>query len=87
MPLTRQQLEEAVEAFNKTGSETKAAELLGIKRACFQGRIRAARMAGMQAEVDNTKQHITDIPPEIALKDKIRTLEAQIAAFNRDVLS
>jgi len=87
MPLTREQLEEAVEAFNKTGSETKAAQLLGIKRACFQGRIRAARMAGMQAEVDNTKPHITDIPPEVALKDKIRTLEAQIASFNRDVLS
>jgi hypothetical protein len=33
MSLTKEQMLEAVDAFNKTGSETKAAEFLGIKRA------------------------------------------------------
>ena len=32
MSLTKEQLMEAVEAFKRTGSETKAADELGIKR-------------------------------------------------------
>jgi hypothetical protein len=88
MSLTKEQLLEAVEAFKKcNGSESKAAEMLGLKRACFQGRIRAAKLAGMESDVENAKPQLTNIPPEVALKDKIRTLEAQIASFNRDVLN
>jgi len=83
MSLKKEQLLEAVEAFNNTGSETKAAELLGIKRACLQGRLKAAKLANLFTALPPE----TQIPPEIALKDKIRTLEAQIASFNRDVLS
>ena len=43
-----------------------------------------AKLEGMLGEIvkDNP-----NLPPEVALKDKIRTLEAQIASFNRDVLS
>jgi len=48
MSLSKQQMMEAVEAFNKTGSETKAAELLGIKRACLQGRLKAAKLANLE---------------------------------------
>ena len=87
MSLTKEQLLEAVEAFKKcNGSESKAAEMLGLKRACFQGRLKAAKLDGMEADVENAKPQLTNIPPEVALKDKIRTLEAQIASFNRDVL-
>ena len=57
MSLTKDQLLEAVDAFNKTGSETKAAELLGIKRACLQGRLKAAKLQNM----------LTALPPETQL--------------------
>jgi hypothetical protein len=83
MSLRKEQLLEAVDAFNKTGSETKAAELLGIKRACLQGRLKAARLENIIPSIPLE----TQLPPEVALKDKVRTLEAQIASFNRDVLS
>jgi len=88
MSLTKEQLLEAVQAFKDAKfNETKAAESLGLKRACYQARLKAAHLAGMTNDVQKEKELITNIPPEVALKDKIRTLEAQIAAFNRDVLS
>ena len=83
MSLRKEQLLEAVDAFNKTGSETKAAELLGIKRACLQGRLKAARLENIIPSIPLE----TQLSPEVALKDKVRTLEAQIASFNRDVLN
>ena len=64
MSLRKEQLLEAVEAFNKTGSETKAAELLGIKRACLQGRLKAARLENI----------IASIPLETGVKKGTRSL-------------
>lgn len=69
----------AVQALHKSGgNEVKAAASLGLPRSTFQSRLRGAKIAGISAD---TKPLAVD-----TLKDRIRTLEAELKFQAREAL-
>ena len=80
-PLSPTEIQQAVEALKQAGGNvTLAARNLGIPRTTFQSRIEASKRATLLQSQDD------GIDPELVMKDKIRTLEAQIASFRRETL-
>lgn len=61
------------------GNMTAAAGLAGVARSTFQNRVRVAKL-GVPAEMTPA------VSEAVELKDKIRTLEAQVANFHRETL-
>lgn len=77
--LTEKQKAETLAAINKCGGDVSAAaRLLGLPRTTFRGRLEAARNSPAAAT--------PEVDERIELRDKVRSLTAQIAAFNREVL-
>lgn len=78
--LTAAQHQETLAALEKCGgNQTHAAKLLGIHRTTFQSRLAAARLVPHKVE----DRGVSEL---LELKDKIRTLEAMIAAHQRETL-
>lgn len=79
MALTTEQKVEAAAALAKAdGNISAAARALGLDRMTFKNRLQAAyRESATVAKADTSV---------IELKDKIRTLEAQVAGFHRETL-
>lgn len=78
--LTPAQKQEALAAYEKCGrNEAKAAALLGLSRSTYQSRLRAAR--ALPHRIENS-----GVPEALELRDRIRTLEAVIAAHQRETL-
>lgn len=78
--LTNAQLREAVDTVARYGSVTEAARVLGINRETLQSRVARAKSGG----IEPTPQ--AQVPVELELRDRIRTLEAMIASHQRETL-
>lgn len=79
--LSQKQKAEALSALEKCGGNTSAAaRLLNIPRATFQNRVAAAKL---DADAPAPTPEIDD---RIELRDKIRTLKAELASINRETL-
>lgn len=80
-PVTPAQCEEALMALTKCdGNQTRAAALLGLNRSTFVGRLAVARRGQPKAAAPS------GVPEVLELRDRIRTLEAMIAAHQRETL-
>lgn len=80
-PLSKELAKEALAALDKChGNKVKAAELLGIPRNTLLNRLQAAKRYDMEIAA----QPIVD--ETVELKDRIRSLEAQIAGHRRETL-
>jgi hypothetical protein len=73
---------EAVTAAQRCGSITAAAKELGINRSTFDTRLRTAQAAG----ITPASHAAVQVPAEVELRDKVRTLEAMIASHQRETL-
>ena len=79
--ITRKQAQEVISALEKCkGSKSEAAFLLGIPRTTFINRLSAAQRLGVVQKAEPL------VDESVELKDKIRNLEAQIAAHRRETL-
>ena len=82
--LSREQMQEAVNAFAKTGSKTEAAKLIGINPNTYSTRLRSAYSAGITPTVAVANKEINAL---LEAKDKIRQLEATIHAHEENTLT
>tara|TARA_R110000868_G_scaffold223284_2_gene475140 strand:- start:155 stop:1390 length:1236 start_codon:yes stop_codon:yes gene_type:complete len=80
--LNKQQLQEAVDAFHKSGSKVKASTLLGIPQATYNHRYNEALKAGISPTIKSVvKDSPVDALDQLAdAREKIRTLESTINA-------
>ena len=78
--LNKQQLQEAVDAFHKSGSKVKASTLLGIPQATYNHRYNEALKAGISPTIKSVvKDSPVDALDQLAdAREKIRTLESTI---------
>jgi len=80
-PLSIELIQEAIVALQKcNGNKTHAAQMLGIPRNTLLHRIEAASLKNIDLSVDPI------INETVELKDRIRTLEAQISIQRRETL-
>jgi hypothetical protein len=81
--LTQAQKDDAVAAFNKAGGNIGAAAvMLGLHDSTFRNRLKAAQL---DSGVDILEPK-GDVDERVELRDKIRTLAAQIASIHRETL-
>ena len=87
-PYTDAQLQEAMDAFHKTGTKRQAAELLSLPYGTFDKRYYAAEARGYQPKVKSAVKDPDDTLSKLAeAKDRIRQLESSIAAQAKEELS
>jgi hypothetical protein len=77
-PIAEALLIQALNAVTQHGSTTLAAQALGLPRTTLDNRYRTAVTKGMKPS--------GEVSREVELADKVRSLQAQIAAFHRETL-
>jgi len=82
--LTKQQMQEAVNAYAKTGNKIEAAKLLGINSNTYINRFNSASMAGVKPTVPVVNKDKNEL---LEALDKIRQLEASINAQEEQTLT
>ena len=82
--LTKQQMQEAVNAYAKTGTKTEAAKLLGINANTYTTRLSSARLAGFQPTIPIVNKTQNEL---LEAYDKIRQLEATINSQEEQTLT
>jgi len=82
--LSRELMQEAMNAFAKTGSKSEAAKLLGINENTYHSRWRAAHAAGLKPNIPTVNKEMNAL---LEAKDKIRQLEATIHAHEENTLT
>ena len=83
-PLSHQEMQEAVNAFAKTGNKRKSAELLNLPEGTFNSRYRAALANGIKATIEAFNKDLNELNEA---KNKIRQLEATIHAHEENTLT
>ncbi|MHB1097966.1 MAG: hypothetical protein ACYCZR_00295 [Burkholderiales bacterium] len=86
--LTAEQHAETLALYEKAGrNQCAAAEMLGVSRSTFQHRLRCAKSFTATKPAGTGEAAVTAaIDERVELRDKVRSLSAQIAAFNRETL-
>lgn len=85
---TLEQLQEAMDAFHKVGTKSGAAKLLNLPPGTYDKRYWTAERQGIKPSVEsNIKQEPTLMSKLVEANDKIRQLEASIAAQAKEELS
>jgi hypothetical protein len=85
---TREQLQEAMDAYHKVGTKVGAAKLLGLPAATYDHRYNAAERMGYRPTVKSAVKDTDDTLSKLAeAKDRIRQLESSIAAQAKEDLS
>lgn len=82
--LTREQMQEAINAFAKTGTKSEAARLLGINENTYHSRWKAAQAAGLKPTIPAVNKEMNAL---LEAQDKIRQLEASIQAHEENTLT
>ena len=82
--LTKNQLQEAVDAYNKTGSKTEAAILLNLHLNTYNSRLRTARQQGYKT-IEKQEETIMDKLKDA--NDQIRQLESAASAHQEEQLT
>jgi hypothetical protein len=75
-PLSREVLQETIDAYRKEGTLLRAADVLNISRGTLEQRLRRAKKMGMLTEINNPR----GVP---ALEEKVRRLEKQLASATK----
>ena len=83
-PLSRTELQEALNAYAKMGSKTEAAKLLGINPNTFNTRIRVAKSSGLQPTIKVANKELTEL---LEAQDKIRQLESMLNGQEEEKLT
>ena len=83
-PLSHDVMQEAVNAFAKTGNKRKSAELLNIPEGTYNSRYRAGVKAGIKPTVDIFNKDLNELNEA---HNKIRQLEATIHAHEENTLT
>jgi len=83
-PLSHEDMQEAVNAFAKTGNKRKSAELLNLPEGTFNSRYRAAILAGIKPTVEVFNKDLNELNDA---RNKIRQLEATIHAHEENTLT
>lgn len=79
--LQTRELQAALDLVAEHGSIVAAAKAQNIPRATLQSRVNRARDVGLQPGGT-----VNCVPAEVGLRDRIRTLEATLAAYHRETL-
>lgn len=82
--LTKQQMQEAINAYAKTGNKVEAAKLLKINQNTYINRLNSANLAGVQPTVLVMNKDKSEL---LEALDKIRQLEASINAQEEQTLT
>jgi len=82
--LTKTQLQEAVDAYNKTGSKTEAAALLNLHLNTYTSRLRVAMQQGYKT-IEKQEESIMDKLKDA--NDRIRQLESASSAHQEEQLT
>lgn len=82
--LTKTQLQEAVDAYNKTGSKTEAAALLNLHLNTYTSRLRVAMQQGYKT-IEKQEESIIDKLKDA--NDRIRQLESASSAHQEEQLT
>jgi hypothetical protein len=83
-PLSHEDMQEAVNAFAKTGNKRKSAELLNLPEGTYNSRYRAGILAGIKPTVDIFNKDLNELNDA---KNKIRQLEATIHTHEENTLT
>ena len=87
-PYTLEQLQEAMDAFHKVGTKTGAAKLLNLPPGTYDARYWAAERKGIKPLVGSSQKPESSLMDRLVeANDKIRQLEASIAAQAKEELS
>jgi len=82
--LTKQQMQEAINAYAKTGNKVEAAKLLKLNQNTYINRFNSASMAGVKPTVPVVNKDKNEL---LEALDKIRQLEASINAQEQQTLT
>ena len=83
-PLSRAELQEALNAYAKIGTKTGAAKTLGINPNTFNTRIRVAKSIGLQPTIKVANKELTEL---LEAQDKIRQLESMLNGKEEEKLT
>ncbi len=83
-PLSRAELQEALNAYAKIGTKTGAAKVLGINPNTFNTRVRVAKSIGLQPTIKVANKELTEL---LEAQDKIRQLESMLNGHNEEKLT
>jgi len=82
--LNKQQMQEAVNAYAKTGNKVEAAKLIGINANTYHSRYKSAMSAGIKPTIESISKDKTALFEAL---DKIRQLESSINAQEENKLT
>ena len=83
-PLSVAEMQEAMNAYAKTGNKTEAAKLLGINPNTYTNRIRVAKSNGIQPTIKVANKELTEL---LEAKDQIRQLESMLNGQEEEKLT
>ena len=83
-PLSRAELQEALNAYAKIGTKTGAAKVLGINPNTFNTRVRVAKSIGLQPTIKVANKELTEL---LEAQDKIRQLESMLNGQEEEKLT